>query len=106
MEIINLLSNAISSEVGSAISIGDFRMINGPIPIHIYGENIAATIEIQGTLAIQEDVNISASTATFTTIENGTFYVKTLTALFAPVTHLRANISAYTSGTVNVCILI
>jgi hypothetical protein len=105
MDVIQLLSLATGSRIGPTVPIGDFRLINGPIPIHIYGDNIVATVEIQGTLATQGDVNISSSDATFTTIENGSFTAKTITALFSQVSHIRAYVSSYTSGTVGVRIL-
>ena len=104
MEIVQLLHNTHADADGQAKPIGDFRLINGPIAFLIYGPNINATINIQGTIATQDEVN--DGTANWVTVEGGSFTEEKATALFVQFTHMRAQVDSYSAGTISVRMLL
>ena len=95
---VNLLFNTRATGSGSPLEIGDFRLMNGAIPILLHG-TFSATIEIQATIALNDDVVLG--NCNWVTIEGGTFTDEVATALFAPFTHIKGYVSSYTSGTIN-----
>lgn len=106
MDVYTLISANAATITGNPVKIGDYRLINGAIPFLIYGEDatITATINIQGTVAT--DAEVSAGTAKFITIDGGSFTSQAATALIAQFSHIRAQISSYSAGTISVRMLL
>jgi hypothetical protein len=98
---VSLLIDSVATGAGTHVAVGDFRLMNGAIPILLYGGSagFVATVGIQGTIALPDDAN--SGNCKWITIEGGEFTEETASALFAPFTHLRGYVSAYTSGTIN-----
>lgn len=70
-----------------------------PMAIEVFG-TFVGTVILEGTIATQAEVN--AGTATWLPITGASWTVPTLAAITCPVSHLRANVTAWTSGAVNV----
>lgn len=102
MEIKQLLTAVTVVGAGNAVAIDTDKLVNGAIPILIYGGigAIAAEIEIQGTIATNAEV--AAGTCNWEVIEGGIFREEIATALIAPFSHIRANITSYTNGTISI----
>lgn len=102
MDIKQLLTAAIAIGAGNAVPIDSSKLVNGAIPILIHGEvgPVEAEIEIQGTIATQSEVDLG--TCNWEAIEGGLFRKETATALIAPFSHIRANVVAYTCGTISI----
>ena len=93
------LCTATGTGAGSPVAIPAARMLVGSIPIHVSG-TFVGTVAVEGTIATQSEVD--GLTAVWTQIEGGSFTTPTLTAVFTAPTHIRANVTAYTSGTINI----
>ncbi len=104
MDVKQLLLDVTSDANGAPVKIGDYRGINGPIPFLIYGSGISATINIQGTIATDDEV--AAATCTWITIDGGDFTTEKATALFAPFTHVRGQVTSYSAGTISMRMLL
>lgn len=61
------------------------------------------TVILEGTIATQAEVN--ALTAVWLPLAGASWTVPTLTGVDAPVTHVRANVTAYTSGAITVKVI-
>lgn len=104
MEIVQLLEDVTANTEGQPVAIGDFRIINGPISLLVYGSGISATVNIKGTIATQDEVN--EGTATFETITGGSFTDAAATALITQFTHIRADVESYSAGTISARMLL
>ena len=104
MDVITLLDEITADADGTAYKVGDYRLVNGPIAFLIYGDNISATVNIQGTIAT--DAEVTAGTAPFRTINGGSFTEEAATALVAQFSHIRGQVISYSSGTVSLRMLI
>jgi hypothetical protein len=97
MDVKQLLDNegttgAFSSE---ALKIGDYRLINGAIPVMVYG-TFTGTVQIEGTIATDEEV--ADDTAEWMALVGGSFTSAGIMALFTQVSHIRATIDISDGG--------
>lgn len=98
VQIEQLLLNAEDETVGNALSLGDYIIMRGALPIQIYG-TFEGHVDIEGTISTQEEIDLG--TAEWYVLENGVFTASELTALFAAPSHIRAN-AHLTDGSVSV----
>lgn len=69
-----------------------------PMGVEVFG-TFVGTVILEGTIATQAEVN--GSTATWLPITGASWTTPTLAQITAPYTHIRANVTAYTSGSIN-----
>jgi len=103
MHVQTLLDNVAASGSGTEIPVrGDKIARQGPIPVHVFGTSFVGTVILEGTIAEQSEVDgISCTWSPINgaswTNQNGICEV-----LFCSFTHIRANVTVYTSGNVTV----
>ena len=93
MEIVQLCKDISEDTVGRIVKLQGSRMEQGPIPVQVYTNDdspFAATIEIEGTIA--SDTEVDAGTAVWSVIGGASWTHPTLDALFAQPTHIRAKV--------------
>jgi hypothetical protein len=95
-----LLSAVATTGAGSPVKVDPNRVaLGGPIPIQISGVT-TATVVIQATLASAQAVR--EGTATWENITDASWTADCLDVLSAVFPWIRANVTAFTSGTITV----
>ena len=101
MHIHTLLDGVTAIGASDPIKVADILRVHQSdidhIPIHIYG-TFTATVKIEGTLSTDEE--IENGTAQFTQITGMAFTSPALTSINEAFSHIRANVTAYTSGSI------
>jgi len=103
MEIKTLLNGVVATGAGSALRLDEFRCKDGPIPFVVSGIS-TATVVIQGAIATDDEV--TAGTAAWETITDKSFTADCCNEITAAYTHIRANVTVYTGGTIYVKALV
>jgi len=97
MNVITLLNGVTATGAGQVIDINPKRLINGYVPFMLTGIT-TATVELQVTMNTKAEID--AGTATWQTLANGTFVEDTAEAIVVAFPFMKANVTAYTAGTI------
>jgi len=97
MNIIKLLNGVTATGDGKIIALDPKRVINGPVAFQLSGIT-TATVILLSTIATQQEVD--EETAVWTTLKSGTFTSDTAECIIVSFPFLKANVSAYTVGTI------
>lgn len=93
-----LLSGAAATGPGQAIPCPPENNIC-PTGIEVFG-TFVGTVVLEATIATQAEVN--ASTAVWQAVTGASWTAPAITSMSTPWSHIRANVTAYTSGAINV----
>lgn len=100
--IVTLVSSATVGE-GTPRVVDQERSLLGPIPIQVTG-TFVGTVKLEGTLS--EQVEVDGDTALWSVIGGGEWSEPACDALTTAFTHIRANITAISSGTITLKVLV
>jgi hypothetical protein len=93
-----LLAAAASALTGAAIAIPSDAH-NRPLGVTVTG-TFVGTVILEATVATQAEVN--AATAVWAPVTGASWTAPAAVGINAPFTHIRARVSAYTSGAITV----
>ncbi|GEM_PF-5751324 len=94
----NLLVAANATGPGNPVALAP-EMTRKPLGLEVFG-TFVGTVILEGTIATQAEVN--GATASWAAIPTASWTTPALANLTTPYTHVRANVTAYTSGAINV----
>ena len=103
MEIMQLCSASVATGAGDTFKLSGWRMPLGAIPIQIYTTQATAfngTVKLEGTIATEAEV--FAGTERWSDIDGALWTSEIIDAIFAQCTHIRSNITQYTSGAISI----
>ena len=103
MQIVTLASAATATGAGATRILDERRMDNGPIPLQISG-TFVGTVKLEGSISTEQEIN--ESTAVWSPINGGEWTTPTCDSLFCSFPYIRANVTAFTSGSITVKALI
>ena len=89
MDVVQVLDAEDTTGSSSAVKIGNYRLINGSIPIMVYG-SFTGTVQIEGTISTDDEV--ADNSAVWLPLVGGSFTSTGFMALFTQVSHIRATV--------------
>lgn len=97
----SLLSSAAALSTGSPVALNP-SMPYRPLGVNVFG-TFVGTVILEGTIDTQ--ANVDAATATWSAISGASWTAPGAAKVDAPFTHVRARVSAYTSGAISVQVI-
>jgi hypothetical protein len=94
----NLLAAATATGAGSPAQCAP-ELAWKPTGIQVFG-TFTGTVILEGTIATKDEID--GATAVWTPVSGASWTAAGIASLTLPYTHIRANVTAYTNGSINV----